>query len=142
MEKDPYLSELDEIHTEVADDRDVYPDEATRVDQPFPPEETITNMEAPQNTIMSGLEANPQSSSIAKDILNLAPDLPVQMIAVMGSKAVSVKDLLELRLGQVVDWNKLPTDPIDLVVNGRVIARGELVDIDGKLGVKVLKVLK
>ena len=77
-----------------------------------------------------------------KEVLDLAPDIPVQLVAVMGRKEVTVKDLLDLRMGQVIDFNHLPTEPVDVVVAGKVIGKGELVEVDGKLGIRILKLLK
>lgn len=112
-EKDPYLDELDEL--------DVLDEEPTRVD--FPAEQ-------------------PPVSPSSKEMMGLAPDIPVQVVVVMGKKAVTVKDLLGLRMGQVIDMEKMPTEPVDIVAQGKVIAKGELVEVDGKLGVRILKILK
>src|SRR3989338_2771189 len=71
--------------------------------------------------------------------LDFAPDIPVQLVAVMAKKTVSVKDLMELEMGQVIDLNRPPSETVDLVANGRLVARGELVYIDWKLGVRVVK---
>jgi type III secretion system YscQ/HrcQ family protein len=74
--------------------------------------------------------------------LDLAPDVPVQVIAVMGKRGISVKELMELRMGQVIDLKRPPNETVDIVVNGKLFARGELVEIDGKLGVRILKLAK
>jgi flagellar motor switch protein FliM len=64
------------------------------------------------------------------------------MVAVLGRKGVTVKDLLGLRMGQVVELDKMPGEAIDLVASGKIIGKGELVEVDGKLGVRVLKLFK
>jgi type III secretion system YscQ/HrcQ family protein len=124
--EDPYLAELDEI--------DNFEEEA-------PPEKV--KEEAPEETeeemVLGDEEPVSQSS---EDLLNLAPDIPVQVVVVMGRKSVTVKDLLAMRMGQVVDMDRAPTEPVDLVVGGKLIAKGELVEVDGKLGVRVLKIIK
>lgn len=74
--------------------------------------------------------------------LDLAPDVPVQVVAVMGKRGISVKELMELRMGQVIDLKRPPNETVDIVVNGKLFARGELVEIDGKLGVRILKLSK
>ncbi len=125
--KDPYLTELEDIDhfDDVSSPEEINPDEeATRID-----------VELPQDPPSSG-------PSMAQNILDMSPDIPVQVVAVMGKKAVTVKDLLNLHLGQVMDLDKIPTDPIDLVVGGKIIAKAELVDVDGKLGLRILKILK
>ena len=74
--------------------------------------------------------------------VNMTADVPVRLVAVLGRKTVSFQDLLKLKLGQVVNLERPPNEIVDLVANGKLVARGELVEIDGQLGVKVIKVLK
>ena len=76
------------------------------------------------------------------DALDLAPDVPVQVIAVMGKRGMTIKELMEIRMGQVIDLKRPPNETVDVVVNGKLFARGELVEIDGKLGVRILKLAK
>ncbi|MBI2337205.1 MAG: FliM/FliN family flagellar motor switch protein [Deltaproteobacteria bacterium] len=88
------------------------------------------------------------TSSPAKDpppspkVVNLASDVPVQMVAVLAKKAITVKDLVQLKMGQVIEFNRYPNEAIDLVANGRLMAKGELVEIDGKLGIRLIKVFE
>ncbi len=79
-------------------------------------------------------------SSVDKKVVNLTSDIPVQIVAVLGKKSVTVKDVVSMRMGQVVELNRLPNEAIDLVANGKLIAKGELVEIDGRLGVRILKI--
>lgn len=118
--KDPYLEELEKID-DLEEGEEEPEEEATKVDFELPPSEE----EAP-----------------LKEILGLSPDIPVQMVVVMGRKAVTVKDLLGLRMGQVIEMDKMPAEAVDLVANGKIIGKGELVEVDGKLGVRVLKLFK
>ncbi len=74
--------------------------------------------------------------------LDLAPDVPVQVVAVIGKRSITMKDLMELRMGQVIDLKRPPNETVDVVVGGKLFARGELVEIDGKLGVKILKMVR
>ena len=131
-EKDPYLSELDEF--DEADE--LGPDEPTRID-----------LEAPHESEESEpcqSEINEEGPVITDEssLLGLTSDLPVQLVAVMGRKGITVKDLLGYRVGQVVSFDKKPFDAVEIIVNGKIIGRGELVDLDGKLGVRILKLLK
>jgi len=74
--------------------------------------------------------------------LDLSPDVPVQVIAVIGKRGITIKELMELRMGQVIDLKRPPNETVDVVVNGKLFARGELVEIDGKLGVKIIKLAR
>jgi len=74
--------------------------------------------------------------------LDLAPDVPVQVIAVIGKRGVTLKELMELRQGQVIDLKRPPNETVDIVVNGKLFARGELVEIEGKMGVRIIKLAR
>lgn len=65
-------------------------------------------------------------------------DVSVPMVVEMGRVKVSAADIMGLRPGQVIELSRSPGDAVDLVVDGRRIGRGELVDIEGELGVRIL----
>lgn len=69
-------------------------------------------------------------------------DIPVRLVAVLGKKNVVLKDLLKFKVGQTIDLERSPNEFVDLEANGKLVAKGELVEIDGKLGVRVIKILK
>ena len=75
---------------------------------------------------------------------SLAPlaDVPVTVEAVLGSCSLTVDELLALRAGSVIDVDRRVGEPIDLVVGGRLLARGELVLIDGALGLTVTELVR
>ncbi len=68
---------------------------------------------------------------------NLADDMPVQVVAVMGKRSMSLKDVVGLKPGEIIELKKLPQEAIDLIVNGKLVARGELVLVDGKVGIQI-----
>lgn len=72
-----------------------------------------------------------ESSTVALD------DIPISIRVELVQKTVSLKELGALQNGDVLELNKGPGELIDLVVADRVIAKGELVDIDGELGVRI-----
>lgn len=129
-QKDPYLEELEEL----GDLEGGASDEAE--------EPTKVDLEVPAGTPPSEEVPGLRGSPAAKEIMGLAPDIPVQVVVVMGKKSVTVKELLSIRMGQVIDMDRLPTEPVDLVAGGKIIGKGELVEVDGKLGVRILKLLK
>ncbi len=51
---------------------------------------------------------------------------------------ITAEEVVALKVGQVIDLNRVAGEPIDLSVNGKIVARGELVEVDGNLGVRVL----
>lgn len=78
----------------------------------------------------------------SEGLLDLAPDVPVNLVAVIGKTTTTVGDLMQTRVGGVIDLGRPPGETVDLVANGRLIARGELVEMDGQLGVRILKMVK
>ena len=131
--KDPYLSELESLEDI---ERDPLPEDS------IDGEATHIDTQAPLTPHEESYEEMREGQSITQDILNLAADVPVPLIVVMGKKAVSVQDLLQMRLGEVIELEKGLMDPVDVVAAGKVIAKAELVDVDGRLGIRILKLLK
>ena len=70
----------------------------------------------------------------------LLRELPVEMVCELGRVTMSGRELLELRPGAVIPVGRPLAGPVDLTVGGRVVARGELVDVEGEIGVRVTQV--
>jgi flagellar motor switch protein FliN len=73
--------------------------------------------------------------------LDLILDIPVSIKAVLGKVEISVRELIEMSPGKVLELDKLAGEPVDLVVNERLVAHGEIIVVDEKFGVKVMDVL-
>ena len=69
--------------------------------------------------------------------LDLVHDIPLEISAVLGQTALSLRDVVALQKGSVLELDKLSSDPIDLYVNNILIARGEVVVVDEKFAVKI-----
>ncbi len=69
--------------------------------------------------------------------LDLVHDIPLEISAVLGQTALSLRDVVALVNGSVLELDKLSSDPIDLYVNNILIARGEVVVVDEKFAVKI-----
>jgi len=85
----------------------------------------------------------PPSSSLAGSAsIDLLLDVPLQVTVELGRTNLSVREVLALGSGSVVELEKLAGEPVDLLVNGRLIARGEVVVIDESFGVRVTEILR
>jgi flagellar motor switch protein FliN/FliY len=73
--------------------------------------------------------------------LNLVLDVPVSLTIELGSCQLPMKDVLQLNIGSVVQLDKPADAPVELSVNGKLIARGEVVVIEDKFGVKITEVI-
>ena len=69
--------------------------------------------------------------------LDLVHDVPLEISAVLGQTALSLREVVSMQTGSVFELDKLSTDPIDLYVNNILIARGEVVVVDDKFAVKI-----
>src|SRR5579864_5739509 len=83
-------------------------------------------------------ESRPQS---ARD-LEAVYDIPVQISAVLGRATMQVSQLLKLGRGAVVELDRKVGEAIDIYVNNRLVARGEVVVVDERLGVTMTEIVK
>ncbi len=66
-------------------------------------------------------------------------ELPVSVS--FGRAELALRDVLKLTTGSIVELNRSLTDPVEIIVNNRVIARGEVVVIDGNYGVRIQEIV-
>ena len=69
-------------------------------------------------------------------------DIPVQVSAVLGKASMKVSQLLKLGRGAVVELDRKVGEAIDIYVNNRLVARGEVVVVDDRLGVTMTEIIK
>ncbi|MBS4207614.1 flagellar motor switch phosphatase FliY [Bacillus sp. FJAT-50079] len=73
--------------------------------------------------------------------LDMLLDIPLQVTVELGRTNRSVKDILELGSGSIIELDKLAGEPVDILVNNRLIAQGEVVVIDENFGVRVTDIV-
>jgi flagellar motor switch protein FliN len=73
--------------------------------------------------------------------LNLVLDVPVSLTIELGSCQLPMREVLQLGVGSVVQLDKAADAPVELSVNGKLIARGEVVVIEDRYGVKITEVI-
>lgn len=73
--------------------------------------------------------------------LNMLLDIPLQVTVELGRTKRSVKEILELSSGSIIELDKLAGEPVDILVNSRLIATGEVVVIDENFGVRITDIL-
>ena len=83
----------------------------------------------------------PRTPSNAKE-LEAVYDIPVQVSAVLGTATMQVSQLLKLGRGAVVELDRRVGEAIDVYVNNRLVARGEVVVVDDRLGVTMTEIIK
>ena len=97
------------------------------------------------------LEEFPESTALApideageKAAVDLAPvfDVPVNISAVLGKTHMTVAQLLKLNRGSVLELDRKVGEAIDIFVNNRLVARGEVVVVEDRLGVTMTEIIK
>lgn len=73
--------------------------------------------------------------------LNMLLDIPLQVTVELGRTTHSVKEILQLSSGSIIELDKLAGEPVDILVNNRLIARGEVVVIDENFGVRITNII-
>ena len=73
--------------------------------------------------------------------LDLILDINVPVIVRLGEAEMSIDDILALAAGSVVELNRLASDPVDVLVRDKLIARGEVVLVDENFGVRITNIL-
>lgn len=73
--------------------------------------------------------------------LNLLMDIPLKVTVELGRTQKQIKDILELSQGSIIELDKLAGEPVDILVNNKLIAKGEVVVIDENFGVRVTDIV-
>jgi flagellar motor switch protein FliN/FliY len=91
-----------------------------------------------------GAMNNGGDDGVGKTAADLAPvfDVPVNIQAVLGKAQVDVAQLLRLTRGSVLELDRKVGEAIDIYVNNRLVARGEVVVVDERLGVTMTEIIK
>src|SRR3954449_367271 len=95
---------------------------------------------APFETTTAGPVEAPAAPVTAEELSRLH-DVPVELAVEVGRTKMTIREALALGPGSIVTLNRLAGEPVDLLVNGKPIARGEVVVIDEEFGLRVTEVL-
>jgi flagellar motor switch protein FliN/FliY len=96
--------------------------------------------------VLSGDSPRPFSAGVGssdaptRDI-NMVLDIPVQLSVELGRTKVSIKHILQLGQGSVVELDAMAGEPMDVLVNGYLIAQGEVVVVNDKFGIRLTDVV-
>ncbi len=89
---------------------------------------------------LSGAPA-PSASKIPAEKLELLFDVPLRITVELGRTKMTLKQVMELSVGSLIELDKLTGEPVDILVNGKLIARGEVVVIDENFGVRITEIV-
>lgn len=93
-----------------------------------------------QATVFKEFSSDNLSKNTANDI-DLILDIPVQLTVELGRTKIAIKNLLQLAQGSVVELDGLAGEPMNVLVNGCLIAQGEVVVVNDKFGIRLTDVI-
>jgi len=90
---------------------------------------------------MENLQAEENGETLEDVSLDVILDIPVNISLQIGSSKISIRNLLKLNQGSVVELERLAGEPLDVMVNGTLIAHGEVVVVNEKYGIRLTDVI-
>ncbi|MCA9420775.1 MAG: flagellar motor switch protein FliN [Nitrospira sp.] len=94
-----------------------------------------------QEMTASHSSQEPRFDSSHEQNLNRILDIPLVLSAQLGNTRMLIKDLLQLGPGSIVELDKLAGEPLEVLVNERLVARGEVVMVNEKFGIRLTDVI-
>jgi flagellar motor switch protein FliN len=105
-------------------------------------EPTMTENEsnAPDRAQFPDLEEDPRKKDSLKD-LDFILDIPLEVSVELGRTKMLINELLQLGQGSVIELNKLAGEPLEILINRKLVARGEAVVVNEKFGVRLTDII-
>lgn len=86
--------------------------------------------------------SNDLAAVTQKENINLIMDVPLEVTVELGRTTKSIKEILEFAPGTIIELDKIAGEPIDVLVNGKYVAKGEVVVIEESFGVRITEIIK
>ena len=102
-------------------------------------EQKVTSTKSSADSVFRALEGNDIAGAM-QDI-DLIMDIPVKLTVELGRTRMTIKELLRLTQGSVVALDGLAGEPLDILINGYLIAQGEVVVVADKYGVRITDII-
>ena len=84
---------------------------------------------------------SPTPGNLPGSDINMILDIPVQLTVELGRTRIPIKNILQLAQGSVVELDALAGEPMDVLVNGYLIAQGEVVVVNDKFGIRLTDII-
>ena len=82
------------------------------------------------------------SAAFQKENIDLIMDVPLEVTVELGRTSKSIQEILDFAPGTIIELNKIAGEPIDVLVNGKYVAKGEVVVIEERFGVRITEIIK
>jgi len=108
-----------------------------------PPAEVASEVTAAPEQVSTPSFANfsPTPGNMPSGDINMILDIPVQLTVELGRTRIPIKNILQLAQGSVVELDALAGEPMDVLVNGYLIAQGEVVVVNDKFGIRLTDIV-
>jgi flagellar motor switch protein FliN/FliY len=105
--------------------------------------DVASEVAGPAESVAPATFANfaPHNAPGAGNDLNMILDIPVQLTVELGRTRIPIKHILQLAQGSVVELETLAGEPMDVLVNGYLIAQGEVVVVNDKFGIRLTDIV-
>lgn len=116
---------------------------AAALEQQVPGGAPASEVMAPAEQVAPASFANfaPTAATGAGNDINMILDIPVQLTVELGRTRIPIKHILQLAQGSVVELDALAGEPMDVLVNGYLIAQGEVVVVNDKFGIRLTDIV-
>lgn len=137
------MSEADETAGMSEEDR-MAAEWAAALAESKPGNEAATEVAMPAESVapaqFTNFNSGAPNSATAND-LNMILDIPVQLTVELGRTRIPIKHILQLAQGSVVELETMAGEPMDVLVNGYLIAQGEVVVVNDKFGIRLTDIV-
>lgn len=101
----------------------------------------VNPIEAEKKTVPSPAQAQNTQGEREVSNMDLLMDIALRVTVELGRTRMTLRQVLELQNGSVVELDRLAGDPVDVFINERLIAHGEVVVVDDKFGVRITELI-
>ena len=105
--------------------------------QPYPPQQQVNVQPVQFQPFAGNYQAPYQPENI-----DLIMDVPLEVTVELGRTHKSIQDILDFAPGTIIELNKIAGEPIDVLVNGKYVAKGEVVVIEESFGIRITEIMK
>ncbi|XKE45453.1 flagellar motor switch protein FliN [Halomonas organivorans] len=114
--------------------------ESAQEEEPPAEEEPSKPAQPAGESVFQPLEQAQGEGGVPRD-LEMIMDIPVKLTVELGRTKLTIKQLLELAQGSVVELEGLAGEPMDILINGYLIAQGEVVVVEDKYGIRITEII-
>lgn len=136
------MTDMDDFATEAsADAGQVTEDDWAAALAEQAPTEAAHSAAQPQPAAIFPNFGDPQPKAGIMNDFDMILDIPVQLTVELGRTKISIRNLLQLAHGSVVELDGMAGEPMDVLVNGTLIAQGEVVVVNEKFGIRLTDII-